>query len=79
MRLTWSVRGGRLRLREPGCLILDVHGHLRELAGVLPGVVGAEQQLSTAQGDANVGLGTARVTAVGRGQWGQRLSSHISM
>jgi hypothetical protein len=50
-------------------LVDERDGDLLQLVTVLTGVVGAEQQLPTGlELDAKVGLGSATVTAVCRGQ-----------
>jgi hypothetical protein len=63
-------------------LVGQVSGDLAELVAVLPGVVGAEQQLTPGlELDAQVGLGSATVAAVRGAQRGTRgnCSGHIGL
>jgi len=64
-------------------LVVDVDGDGAELLAVRAGVVSAEEQLSTlAELDAQVGLGSATVAAVARGQRGGaggNCSGHIGL
>src|SRR5262245_18850529 len=71
----------RRRVVETVGLVVDTDGDLPELVAVLAGVVGAEEELAAAgQLDAKVGLGSAAVTTVGRGQCARgNCSGHESL
>ena len=73
-----SVEGGRFV--EPVGLVVDIDRHVLQLGQVLSPMVRAEQQFATGrQTRADVRLGAAPVTAVGRGQGCCKSSAHVSL